>query len=182
MTYRWPRLRLSNFHQYDRCFVSSWLFPGHHNVMRSTKAWVDFRFCDPFSPESWPISSPRFIPFMSRLPGDTSACFAHVAEQGIGLIFRWEMASCHPFQQQDEIQGLTDPLHPQPGTPLLARTGNSDLLLHPSRGTALPGFAAVWGCRLKLSYPLNPLSYDEEMSPFYPSPVPWFISTLCTLH
>lgn len=49
-TYGWPRLRLSNFHQYARCFVSSWLFPGHHKVMRSTRAWVDFRFCGPFSP------------------------------------------------------------------------------------------------------------------------------------
>lgn len=83
---------------------------------------------------------------MSRLPGDLSASHAQLIEQGTGLISRWKMASCHPFQQQDEMQGLTDPLHPHPGTPLPAKTGNSDLLLHPAH----PGFAAVWGCRLKL--------------------------------
>lgn len=108
MTYGWPQPRPSNFHWCDRHFVSSWLFPGHHKVMRSTRACLDFRFYGPFSPELGPISTPGFIPFVSRLPDDLSACFAQVAEQGIGLISRWKMASCHPFQQQDETQGLTD--------------------------------------------------------------------------
>ncbi|KAM7061786.1 uncharacterized protein M8220_001782 [Acridotheres tristis] len=71
---------------------------------------------------------------MSRLPGDLSASHAQVIEQRIGLISRWKMASCHPFQQRDEMQELTDPLHPQPGTPLPARTGNSDFLLRPAKG------------------------------------------------